>query len=98
MDGSFLDRSDLFRRHVAGSVEDGAGADGEAVEDVGLGVAENLVDLPDLVPVARGDDPPALDDRPGDRIGHQAGRRPTAKVAPCVPTGFTSLSAWVILT
>ena len=62
------------------------------------GSPEDLVDLPDLVPVAGGDGPAALDDRPGDGIGHQAGRRPTAKVAPCVPTGFTSLSARVTRT
>src|SRR6185503_20894453 len=98
MDCSLLDRPDLLRRDVGGAAEHRAGADGEAVEDVGLGIAEDLVDLADLVSVACGNGPTALDDRPGDGIGHQAGRRPTSKVAPCVPIGFTSLSARVIRT
>src|SRR5205823_529453 len=87
MHGALLDLADLLGRHVERPVEDGAGADGETVEDVGLGVTEDLAELADLVPVVRDDTPARLCDLPGNGIGHQAGRRPTRKFAPWVPTG-----------
>src|SRR5262249_10401118 len=72
--------------------------DAEAVEDVGVLVAGDLFHRADLLAFAVVDRPALLDRFPGDGVGHQAGRRPTVKVAPCVPTGWTSLSARVIRT
>src|SRR5690349_5925751 len=98
MDGPLHDLADLLGRDVERAVENAAAPDGEPVEDVRLGIAEDLVDLAHLVAVARHDCPALLDDLPRDRIGHQAGRRPTRNVAPWVPTGWTSLRTRVMRT
>ena len=61
------------RRDVLRPREHGAAvADREAVEDVLLDVAGDLVDLPDLVALGVDDAPAALDHAPGDEVGHRA--------------------------
>ena len=45
--------------------------DGQAVPDVGLALAEHLVDLADSLAALVDDLPAGLDQQPGDGVGHQ---------------------------
>jgi hypothetical protein len=70
-DQAFADLGDVLRGDVLRPGEHGAAvADREAVEDVVLDVARDLVDLADLVALGVDDAPAALDHPPGDEVGH----------------------------
>src|SRR5262245_33823082 len=84
------DRGDALGRHVALAAEDPA-VDVEAVEDVGVVVAGDLVHRSDRLALGVDHLPAVLDHRPGDRIGHgYVARPPRYQTGPCVPTGCVS--------
>src|SRR4051812_23498159 len=64
---SVVDLRDALRRHVAAAPERST-AHGEPVEDVRTAVADDVLDLAELVAGWVDDAPAALDDEPGDGI------------------------------
>src|SRR5581483_7414283 len=89
--GAFFDGADLLRRDVLRSREDvDALPDAEAVEDVQIGSADDLLHRPDFLPVRIDDVPARLDHRPGDGVRHQTVLPPSIQTGPCVPTGWVS--------
>src|SRR5439155_16323808 len=67
---SLGDLGHLLRRHVARLPESGR-RNREAVEDVSVAVAHNLVHLSDLAAVGRKHLPAGLDQQPGNRVSHR---------------------------
>src|SRR5215210_3298780 len=78
-----------LRRHVLRLPEHPA-RDREAVEDVLAGIADELLDSPDLGSVGGDHDPPRLDHEPGDRLVGQTGLPSTYQTGPWVETDFVS--------
>src|SRR5436190_22859449 len=72
-DAPLRDLRHLLRRHVLPAREQ-AGGDRQAVEDVAARVADDLLDLADLLGRRVDDVPAALDQEPGDGVGHQTTR------------------------
>ena len=78
----------VLGRQVQRCAEDGE-AEGEAVEDVALGVAEHLGHRARLVAVAVDDPPAGLDHQPADRVGAVRPSVPQiCQTGPCVSDGM----------
>src|SRR5205085_10128957 len=92
-DAPLLDLRHLLGRHVLAASEQ-AGRDRESVEDVAARVADDLLDLADVFARGVQDFPAALDQEPGDRIGHQTTFPPAYQTGPWAAAGRTSETAW----
>src|SRR5262245_47455170 len=86
-----VDRLEELRGHVLLVDPERAGAHPQAREDAGLGVAEHLLDRPELLAVGGDYVVTRLEHEPRDRVGHdQTAFPPTYQTGPWVETGSVS--------